>query len=440
MRVLAVGGGGREHAIVRALRAGDAAVLAALPNRNPGILRLAEDVLPVRETDVDRIVTWAVGKRADLAVVGPEAPLGQGIVDRLEAAGIPAVGPSRAAAQIELSKAFARDLMRRHGIPGLVPYEAFDDPEAAARFLSDVRYPVVVKPIGLTGGKGVRVQGDHFGTKDEALAYVKEVLAKRIGGEPRVLLERREEGEEFSLQAFTDGRRVAPMPAVQDYKRACEGDEGPNTGGMGSLSDADGLLPFLPRRDCEAAVAILQRTVDALRAEGTPYKGVLYGGFILTAEGPRVLEFNARFGDPEAMNVLPLLEEDFPSLCEALVTGRLPSEVAFRPQATVCKYAVPKGYGTDPRAGAELTVDEEAIAREGAVLYYAAVDEADGRIRTTTSRALAVVGVADDLAGAEATAEAALGHVRGAFAARHDIGKPAFVQTKVARMRALRGG
>lgn len=206
MRVLTVGGGGREHAIVRALREAGGAVFAAMKNRNPGIAREAEEVLLVPETDADRIVPWAGKVGADLAVVGPEAPLGVGLVDRLEEAGVPTVGPSRRAARIELSKEFARDLMQRHDIPGRVDHRAFDDVEAARAYLEGVHEPVVVKPIGLTGGKGVKVMGDHFQTREEALAYVREVLERAIGGHRRVLVERREEGEEFSLQAFSDGQ------------------------------------------------------------------------------------------------------------------------------------------------------------------------------------------------------------------------------------------
>lgn len=440
MRVLTIGGGGREHAIVRALHECEATVNSVMKNRNPGIARDSSHVLLVEETQVERVVAWGLQVEADLAVVGPEAPLGHGLVDRLEEAGIPTVGPSRGAAQIELSKEFARDLMRQHGIPGRVESHAFDDAAEVKAFLRSFHDPFVVKPIGLTGGKGVKVLGDHFRTPEEGLRYAEEVLERRIGGQPRVLIERKEEGEEFSLQAFTDGEHVAPMPAVQDYKRAEEGDRGPNTGGMGSISASDGLLPFLPRVDYEAAVEILRRTVRALRAEGTPYKGVLYGGFILTAKGPKLLEFNARFGDPEAMNVLPLLREDFLEVCERVVEGRLPERLLFAPKATVCKYVVPRGYGTASEAGRPLAADEDAIRREGALLYYASVDEKDGAIFTTTSRSLGLVGVADTLAEAEASAERALAHVDGEYDVRHDIGKVPMMAEKVERMKRLRGG
>ncbi len=440
MKVLAVGGGGREHAIVEALRSGGAHVYAVMKNKNPGIARASKEFLLADEVDVDKVVAWGVDRGADIAIIGPEAPLGHALVDRLEEREIPTVGPTQAAAQIELSKEFARDLMKSHDVPGLVEYQAIDDLEEARQFLRDVDYPVVIKPIGLTGGKGVKVMGDHFQTQEEALACVKEVFDKRIGGQARVLIERREEGEEFSLQAFTDGVHLSPMPAVQDYKRAYEGDEGPNTGGMGSISDVDGLLPFMEQGEYDAAVMIMRRTIEAMGSQGIPYKGVLYGGFILTAEGPKVLEFNARFGDPEAMNVLPILDEDLVEICWDIVDGGLREETPFKPLATVCKYVVPEGYGTQSLAGEPLEVDEGALRDGGAILYYASVDERDGSVLTTTSRSLAVVGVAEELSGAAEQAEEALKHVSGRVFMRHDIGEPWLVEKKVARMKAIRGG
>ncbi len=439
MKVLAIGGGGREHAVVEALKRGDATVFSVMKNRNPGIARASEDLFLCDETDVKEVVAWAVKVKPDLAVVGPEAPLGHGLVDQLEDRGIPTVGPSQKAAQIELSKEFARDLMKRHSVPGLVEYRAFDELRDARRYLSQVDHPIVIKPIGLTGGKGVKVMGDHFTTKEEALSYIRRVLEERIGGQARVLIERKEEGEEFSLQAFTDGEHLAPMPTVQDYKRAMEGDKGPNTGGMGSISAADGLLPFLSAGDYEAAVAIMKRAVTAMRSEGVPYKGVLYGGFILTGDGPRILEFNARFGDPEAMNVLPILKDNLLEVLWSIVEGNLRDEVLFQRKATVCKYVVPEGYGTKSLADQEVRVDEEAVRRRGGALYYASVNERDGRVFTTTSRALAVVGVAEDLPSAEAIAEEGLTHVKGRVYMRHDIGKSWMIEQKVKRMKAIRG-
>lgn len=439
MRTLVVGGGGREHAIVEALRISGAKVFSLMKNRNPGIARASEDYHLCEETNVGEVLSWSKKASVDLAVIGPEAPLGHGIVDKLEEVGIPTVGPSREAAAIELSKEFARELMHKHHVPGLVEYRAFDNRQEAREYLRGVDFPVVVKPIGLTGGKGVRVMGDHFHTREEAVDYVKEVLDKRVGGEARVLIERKEEGEEFSLQAFTDGDHLVPMPAVQDYKRALEGDLGPNTGGMGSISDRNGILPFMESEEYEKAVSIMRETVKALRSEGRTYKGILYGGFILTRDGPKVLEFNARFGDPEAMNVLPILEDPFLELCWSLVEGRLKGRVAFRPRATVCKYVVPEGYGTRSLADQEISVDEGAIRKGGGLVYYASVDERDGRIYTTSSRALAIVGVAADLAAAEEIAEEGLRHISGRVYMRHDIGKSRFIQGKSERMKEVRG-
>jgi len=439
MRVLVVGGGGREHCIVEALRRSGAEILAAMGSQNPGIRRAAKEVLLGDVTAVERIVTWAKAHAAELAVIGPEAPLEKGIVDALEAAGIPAVGPNREAARLETDKEFTRDLMREYQIPGLPPYWAFDGYGPFEEFLRESDFEFVIKPIGLTGGKGVRVWGDHFTTREEALAYGREILEKRIGGVARFLVEEKLMGEEFSLQALCDGTRLLPMPLAQDHKRAYEGDKGPNTGGMGSYSDSDHSLPFLTPADREGALRTMERTVAAMAARGTPFKGILYGGFIATREGPKLLEFNVRFADPECMNVLPILEDDFLELCIGLTGGRLPSSASFARRATVCKYVVPMGYGTRPKAGEQLKVDEESIRATGAKLFYASVDEKGGHVYTTPSRSLAVVGISRDLGGAEAISEEALAFVSGSFYARRDIGKPEVVRAKAERMRVIRG-
>jgi len=438
VKVLLVGGGGREHAIAKALLPSRVDLYAVMGNHNPGIRRASKEVLLHDVTDVATVTAWATARGIDLAVIGPEAPLAAGIVDALEAAGIPTVGPDREAARLETSKEFARDLMREHRIPGLVDYWAFDRLEDFEAWLrtSDVEF--VIKPIGLTAGKGVQVWGDHFRSKAEAEAYAKEILAKRIGGHARFLVEEKMVGEEFSLQALCDGNRIIPTPLAQDHKRAYENDEGPNTGGMGSYSDADHLLPFLTRADFESALTTIRVTVDAMAGRGTPFKGILYGGFIATRDGVRLLEFNVRFADPECMNVLPILEEDFGELCERLVDGTLPGSVRFARKATVCKYVVPPGYGSSPKAGVVLNVDEPAIGKAGAELYYAAVDERDGWLATTASRSLAVVGVGDTIGKAESVVEAGLEHIRGDYGVRHDIGTAVSLRKKVERMQAIR--
>jgi len=289
MRVLVVGGGGREHAIVEALRRSRAEIYAAMANQNPGIRRASKDVLLGDVTAVDSIVRWASDRQVELALIGPEGPLEKGITDALEAAHIPTVGPSREAAQLETNKEFTRELMRDHGIPGAPRFWAFGDLPEFEKFVNASDFEFVIKPLGLTAGKGVRVWGDHFRTKVEALAYGKEILTKQIGGVPRFLVEEKLVGEEFSLQALCDGHALVPSPLAQDHKRAYEGDKGPNTGGMGSYSDADHRLPFVTPQDFEGALETMRKTVAAMAARGTPFKGILYGGFMSTKGGPKLL-------------------------------------------------------------------------------------------------------------------------------------------------------
>jgi phosphoribosylamine--glycine ligase len=437
-KVLVVGGGGREHAIVEALLRDGAAVYAAMKNQNPGIARAAKEFRLVKETDVPKVVEFAMSTGVELAVIGPEAPLEAGLADELARKGIGSVGPTQAAARLETSKRFSRRLLKKHDVPGNVAFGTFQDYASAKLFVDDFPGELVVKPEGLTGGKGVKVEGEHLNGKAEVLEYVSEVLDRRIGG-AGVVLEERLVGEEFTLQAFCDGKDVRGMPLVQDHKRAYEGDVGPNTGGMGSYTDADHLLPFVTPADREAAEGIMRRTVRAMRDEGCPYRGVLYGQFMLTRDGPKVIEFNARFGDPEAMNVLTLMENGFLDICQQVADGRLTNSVPFLDKATVCKYVVPAGYGTEPKAGLPIIVDEAALASSGARLYYAAVDERDGSVFTTSSRTLGVVGVADSIEEAEAVCEAGLLHVKGDVFVRHDIGRAELVRRRVEHMRQVRG-
>ena len=426
--VVLVGGGGREHAIARALAADPACELyGCASNRNPGIAGVAAGFETVEETAVGDVVAYATDVGADLAVIGPEAALEAGIAGALEDAGVYTFGPSADAARIETDKAFQREFMRSESIPGCPDFAVFDDTDAACDYVDDYDGDLAVKPAGLTGGKGVRVIGDQV-THDEAKAYL------RDNDYDRVVLEERLVGEEFTVQAFVANGEVRPTPAVQDHKRAYEGDEGPNTGGMGSYSDATSKLPFMTEEEYAAAVDILETTVDALPG----YNGVLYGQFMLTADGPKVVEFNARFGDPEAMNVLPTLETSFLDVVTAARDGDSLPQLEFEGRATVCKYAVPDGYPTDPSSGARITVDEESAG--DALLFYASVDERDDGLYTTTSRSFAVVGVADSIADAEAQAETALAAAGDGLRVRHDVGKPDLVQQRIERMAELRGG
>ncbi|MDB2245404.1 phosphoribosylamine--glycine ligase [Halorubrum ezzemoulense] len=422
--VLLVGGGGREHAIARAV-ADDCALYACASVRNPGIRRLADGFESSDETDAEAVAEYATAVGADLAVIGPESALEAGVADALDDAGVYAFGPRAAEARLETDKAYQREFMERNAIPGCPDYAVFDDTEAACQHIDEYDGDLAVKPAGLTGGKGVKVIGDQV-TAAEAKAYL------RDSDYDRVVLEERLVGEEFTVQAFVANRDVRTTPAVQDHKRAYEGDEGPNTGGMGSYTDTGRSLPFMAEGDYEAAVDVLEAVVNAL----PDYKGVLYGQFMLTDEGPKVVEFNARFGDPEAMNTLPILDTPFVDVLAAARDGDALPELDFSGEATVCKYAVPDGYPTDPDAGAAIAVDEESAG--DALLYYASVDERDGGLYTTTSRAFAVVGRGDSIAAAEAQAEDALAAAGDRVRIRHDIGTADLVQRRIDHMDELR--
>jgi phosphoribosylamine--glycine ligase len=426
--VLLVGGGGREHAIARALADSAADLYACAGNRNPGIAALARGFETLDTTNPQAVRSYAETVGATLSVVGPEGPLEAGVADALDEAGVYAFGPRAEQARIETDKGFQRRFMERHSIPGCPDFEEFHDPETACEYVDEYDGDLAVKPAGLTGGKGVRVIGDQV-TAAEAKAYI------RDSGYDRILLEERLVGEEFTVQAFVANGQVRVTPAVQDHKRAYEGDEGPNTGGMGSYSDAGLELPFMDEDDYLAAVDILRATVDALDS----YKGVLYGQFMLTADGVKVVEFNARFGDPEAMNTLPVLATDFLDVLRAARDGDSLPKLSFERQATVCKYAVPAGYPTDPQGGTRLAVDESALG--DALLFYASVDERADGIYTTTSRSFAVVGVADTITEAETIAEDALAAAgEEGLRVRHDIGTPDLVRARVDHVADLRDG
>ena len=430
MKVLVVGGGGREHAIAAALsRTADVRVFSVMAKRNPGIFRLAERTLICRETEAEKVLDFARATGTEYAVIGPEAPLEAGIVDTLESAGIACVGPSRAAARLETDKGFCRDLMARHNLPGCPRYRVCHSVEDATAFLEGYDGDLAIKPIGLTGGKGVRIMGEQV-DREGAAAYI-----RHLNG--HVVLEERLIGEEFTLQAFADGRNLVMMPLVQDHKRAFDGDNGPNTGGMGSYSMADHKLPFVSEQDYAKATEIMQSVVDVMAEEGTPYKGILYGQFMNTAEGPKVIEFNARFGDPEAMNVLTLLRSDLSAIVSAIPRGDLRSAtVAFSPAATVCKYIVPEGYPDNPHAGDPVTV---GAIRGPVTMYYANVEEREGGgLFTLTSRTLAFVGVGKTLAEAEGAAEEAASSVTGRVRHRRDIGTEMLLEKRCEHMRSIR--
>jgi phosphoribosylamine--glycine ligase len=392
MNVLIVGSGGREHALAwKALQSPRLARLFVAPGNAgtalpAGAGRPPAQNIPIRVDDSDALVAFARDNAIDLVIVGPEVPLAAGLADDLRAAGVKVFGPSRAAAQIEASKAFAKDFMSRHGIP-TARYVTFTDFYQAIGHLLSVEYPVVIKASGLAAGKGVIVPD----CADDAEAALRQVMLERAFGAAGdvVVIEERLSGEEVSLLAFTDGMTVRVMPPAQDHKRLLTGDEGPNTGGMGA---------YVPTLICPSALAdtltreILQRAVDGMRTEGLPFSGVIYAGVMLTADGPRVLEFNCRFGDPEAQVILPLLDSDLLEVAEACADGRL-AEVAVRWKAgaAACVVLASEGYPGKYASGREirgLGADEADV-----IVFHAATQQAGDNVVTAGGRVLAVTGL-----------------------------------------------
>jgi phosphoribosylamine--glycine ligase len=434
--ILLVGSGAREHAIARAIdRSPQHSRLFCFGSSvNPGINELCEDYFIGSLTNIPTILKISIDHNIHFAIIGPEAPLAAGVSDGLWKENIPCIGPKKRLAQIETSKAFTRDLLTKYNIPVSPLYRVFNKTlEGANLFLQELGDFYVVKYDGLMGGKGVRVAGDHLHSHAEALDYCKDLV--EMGGS--FVIEQKLVGQEFSLMSFCDGEHLLHMPPVQDHKRAYDGDKGPNTGGMGSYSDVGGGLPFLTRSDVDRAQQINEMTSKALKDEfNEGYIGVLYGGFILTAQGVRLIEYNARFGDPEAMNVLAILKSDFLEICRNIISGELDTcRADFGHEATVCKYAVPEGYPDKPVKGRPIDVSSIMNDQQ---LYYASVDMQGDQLVEAGSRTVAVVGVADSLGKAEATAESEISRVNGPLFHRKDIGTEVLINKRIDQMRKLR--
>ena len=387
MKIMVVGGGGREHAIIRSLKKNpEAEVIYALPG-NGGIARDAVCV-PIGAKDIDGIVAFAKEKGIGYAVVAPDDPLALGCVDALEAAGIPAFGPRKNAAVIESSKAFAKDLMKKYGIP-TAAYEVFDRPDAALKYLETAPLPAVVKADGLALGKGVLI----CPTREEAFDAVRSIMEERQFGDSgsRIVIEEFLEGPEVSVLSFTDGETVIPMISSMDHKRAGDGDTGLNTGGMGTVAPNPYYTPETAER-CMREIFL--PTIRAMKQEGRPFRGCLYFGLMITADGPKVIEYNCRFGDPETQVVLPLLESDLLTVMRATTEGKLAeTEVRFSGRHACCVILASKGYPEHYEKGFEITVPEEVWP----CTFVAGAAEKDGRLVTSGGRVLGVTAVADTL-------------------------------------------
>ena len=433
MKVLLAGNGAREHIIARKLEE-DSEVYALISKKHPGISRIARNYWVVDFKDREAIKEILNSNSFDLGFVSPDALLELGLSDVIADAGVPVASPLREAARIEWDKLFTRRLLAKYNIPANpknVSISSMEEAKEKAEELGEY----VVKPVGLTGGKGVKVKGDHFSEFNEVSDYMQTLIEK----DGMFLMEEKLIGEEFTLQAFSDGKTLVFMPPVQDHKRAYENDEGPNTGGTGSYSTGK-LLPFLTQKDLDDAKSIMRSTIDALNKEGIVFKGVLYGQFIATKDGVKLIEYNARFGDPEVMNVLSLLETSLSSVFLSMAKGTLEAQnVKFSDDFTVVKYLVPEGYPESPVENREVSIDVDGVKSTGADFYYASVYESEGKIYTTRSRAFAVVGKAVSLEEAERVAEKACSFFDGPVWHRRDIGTKELVERRVRHMKELRG-
>jgi len=422
LKVLVIGGGGREHALCWALRSSPQVEKVYCAPGNAGIAEIARQ-LDIKPTDSKRLIEFARREQIDLTVVGPEDPIVGGVVDAFRRERLRIFGPTAAAARLEGSKSFAKEFMRRHHIP-TSPFSVFENADEAIRFTQKSEGPLVVKADGLAAGKGVIV----CNSANEAEAAVKRIMVERAFGPvgERIVIERRLTGQELSVMAFTDGRTVAMMLPARDYKPALDGDRGLNTGGMGAYAPAVPLDdPVL--EDIEQSV--IQKTIDGMAAEGTPYSGVLYAGLMLTEEGPRVLEFNCRFGDPETQVVLPLLQTDLVNVIGAVLAGQLDMEpLEWREDACACVIMTSKGYPGQYETGVPVTGSLKTES-DGLLRFHAGTTSGPGGVVTSGGRVIGICARSSTHEGAVASAYAGVEMVRFKGAQyRTDIGlRPAEV-------------
>ena len=404
MRILLIGGGGREHALAwKLVQSPNVEKLYAAPG-NPGMALLQKcECINLNVDDLEGVADYAEEKSIDLTVVGPEAPLVAGLADVFKRRGLPVFGPSKAAAQLEGSKAFSKELMAKYNIPTAF-FKICEDIEAAKAYVEEKGAPIVVKADGLAAGKGVVVAM----IKQEALDAIDDMMGDHKFGAAgaRVVLEEYMEGEEASLLAFTDGKTVVPMIAAQDHKRVFDGDEGPNTGGMGTYAPAPVMTDILRLKATEL---VLKPVVAAMAKEGTPYQGCLYAGLMIKGDSVKVVEFNCRFGDPETQVVLPLLDGDLAEIMLACATGTLDKvEVAWHDKAAVCVVMASGGYPESYEKGKEITGLAAAEEDKDVVVFHAGTKEADGKIVTSGGRVLGVTAVDASIKAARDRAYAAV--------------------------------
>jgi phosphoribosylamine--glycine ligase len=439
-RVLVVGSWAKEQITIENISSNpDIEIFSYMDIRNPGIISQVKGYLIGSLYDISGIVNYALEKKIDLVIITTASPLSRGLVDALEENHILAFGPVRLAARLEADKEFTHKLLKKY-MPSVIPeFEVFEDPDCAIYHAEKLNWQVAVKPIGLTEGLGVRVFGEQLKDENEVIRYIHQINNQKIGGSPKVIIEEKIEGEEFTVQCFVHGDHIIPTPAVQDFKKLLPGEKGPNTASMGSYSQKGYLLPFMEEKDYEKAIEIIRGTLNGFQKETEKIcSGFLYGQFMLTANGVKLIEYNFRPGDPEWMNTVIILKNNLLDVIMRLLQGD-DRALNFENQATVCKYIVPDGYPEKLYQNLDVDLDEGSLQEiDGLKYYYSCGLDNTGKLNVGTERGIAFIAKAPTIEEANEKVEKAISLVNGKFYYRKDIGTKDMVDSKIANVNRLR--
>ncbi len=437
-RVLIVGSWAKEQITIENIKKDkDIEIYSYMDTKNPGIISLVKDYKVGSLYDIRNIADYAFNSKIELTIVTTAGPLSVGLIDLLEKEGIPAFGPNKDAARLEFDKAFARRLMKKYQMEYVMPeFQIFDNIKEAINFASSLNWNVAIKPVGLTDGLGVKVFGDQLKTKNEAIDYIKEILNKRIGISSDLIVEEKLEGEEFSIQCLVHNGIMLPTPAVQDFKKLLVGEKGPNTASMGSYSDKGYLLPFMQQEDYDDAIHIIKKTLNFFKLEtGKDCSGFLYGQFMLTEKGIKLIEYNFRPGDPEWLNTISTMKNNILDIIINLINGNK-VEIEFEDIATVCKYIVPKKYPILLNQTLRISIDEDKI-KDANIYYSCGIDE-EGNLNTGTERGIAFLAKGNNIQMANENVQKAISNVKGDFYYRHDIGTEELIKSKIDHINKLK--
>ncbi len=438
-RVLVVGSWAKEQITIENLKKKENIdIFAYLDTRNPAIISLVNGYKIGELHAIDNLVNYAKKEKIDLVIITTAVPLSLGLVDALEKEKIIAFGPTKQAARLETDKAFTRELMKKYRINALPQFQVFAKPDDAIQYARNLRWNVAVKPIGLTEGLGVKVFKDQLKTEEDIINYIHQIFHKKIGGCSKVLIEEKLVGEEFTIQCFVNGTRLIPTPAVQDFKKLLPGEKGLNTAGMGSYSTTGYLLPFMDQEDYHTALEIIRKTLVAFHSEtGEECRGFLYGQFMITEDGIKLVEYNFRPGDPEWMNTVSVLKNNIGDVVNGLLRGEEVS-LRFDNKATVCKYIVPPSYPEKLHENLDVSLQEEELKKEGVNIYYSCGLTKQGKLNVGSERGIAFIAKSDTITTAQEKVEKAVSLVKGDFHYRKDIGTKELIDSKITYVRKLK--